>query len=74
MGILEHCFNLFVKLNINTCLHGYNFDCFLKLSKVEVDKIQDEHKQKDFISAIRVDICGVMGDRYANSNNRTMTK
>ena len=61
-------------MNVNICLHGYNFDCFLKLSKVKVDTIQDEHKQKDFISAIRVDICDVMGDRYVNSNNRTMTK
>ena len=48
--ILGHCFNLFVKLNMNTyklnplhyiSLPGYSFDCFLKLSKVELDTIQD---------------------------------
>ena len=49
--ILGHCFNLFVKLNMNTyklnplhyiSLPSYWFDCFLKLSKVELDTIQDE--------------------------------
>ena len=49
--ILGHCFNLFVNLNMNTyelnplhyiSLPGYSFDCFLKLSNVELDTIQDE--------------------------------
>ena len=53
--ILEHCFNLFVKLNLNTyklnplhniSLPGYSFDCFLKLSKVELDTIKDEQMLK----------------------------
>ena len=70
--ILEHCFNLFVKLNINTyklhplhyiSLPGYCFDCFLKLKKVELDTIKDEQMLKDFITAIRASICDVMGNR-----------
>ena len=74
---LECCFNsLFVKLNMNTYklnplhylnLPGYSFDCFLKLSKVKIDTMQDEQMLKGFISAIRGGICGVMGDRYVNN-------
>ena len=79
--ILEHCFNLFVKLNINThklnplhyiSLTGYSFDCFLKLSKVELNTIQEEQMLKDFISDMRGIIYGVMGNRYVNNDNRTM--
>ena len=60
--ILGHCFNLFVKLNMNTyrlnplhyiSLPSYSFDCFLKLSKAESDTKQDEQILKDFISAMR---------------------
>ena len=49
--ILGYCFNLFVKLNLNTyklnplhyiSLPRYSFDCFLKLSTVELDTKQDE--------------------------------
>ena len=67
--ILGHCFNLFVKLNMNTnklnplhyiSLPGYSFDCFLKLSNVELDTIQEEQILNDFISAMRGGICGVM--------------
>ena len=45
--ILEHCFNLFVKLNIDIYklnrlhyigLARFGFDCFLKLSEVESQK------------------------------------
>ena len=77
--ILGHCFNLFVKLNKNTyklkplhyiSLPGYSFDCFLKLSNVELDTIQDEQILKDFISAMRGGICGVMGDRYIRSQSQ----
>ena len=79
---LGHCFNLFVKLNMNTYklnplhyvnLPSYSFDCFLKLSKVELDTIQDEQILKDFISAMRGFICGVMGDRYIRSQSQSQT-
>ena len=75
--ILQHCFNLFVKLNINTyklnplhyiSLPGYSFDCFLKLSEVELDTIQDEQMLKDFIAAMRGGICSVFGNRKINKN------
>ena len=75
--ILQHCFNLFVKLNINTyklnplhyiSLPGYSFDCFLKLSEVDLDTIQDEQMLKDFIGAMRGGICGVFGNRKINKN------
>ena len=78
--ILGHCFNLFVKLNMNTyklnplhyiSLPDYSFDCFLKLSNVELDTIQDEQILKDFISAMRGGICGVMGDRYIRSQSQS---
>ena len=48
-------------------LPGYSFDCFLKLSNVELGTIQDEQILKDFISALRGGICVVMGDRYIRS-------
>ena len=79
--ILEHFFNIIVKLNINGyklnplhyfSLPCYSFDWFLKLRKVELDTIQDEQMLKDFISAIRGGICGVMRDRYNNNNNKTL--
>ena len=90
--ILGHCFNLFVKLYMNTyklnplhynslpsylhyiSLPSYSFDCFLKLSKVELDTIQDEQILKDFISAMRSGICGVMGDRYIRSQNESYSQ
>ena len=48
-------------------LPGFSFDCFLKLSEVELETILDEQMLKDFISAIRGGICGVMGNRYIKS-------
>ena len=78
--ILGHCFNLFVKLNMNTyklnplhyiSLPSYSFDCFLKLSKAELDITQGEQILKDFISAMRGGICGVMGDRYIRSQSQS---
>ena len=81
--ILGHCFNLFVKLNMNTyklnplhyiSLPSYSFDCFLKLGNVELDTIQDEQILKDFISAMRGVICGVMGDRYIRSQNESYSQ
>ena len=71
--IIKHCFNLFVKLNIDIyklkpshyiSLPGSSFDCFLNLSEVELETLQDEQMLKDFISAMRGDICGVKGNRY----------
>ena len=73
--ILEHYINLFVKLNIDIyelnplhyiSLPDLSFGCFLKLSEVELETIQDEQMLKDFISAMRGGICGVMGNRYNN--------
>ena len=52
-------------------LPSYSFDCFRKLSNVELDTIQDEQILKDFISAMRGGICGVMGDRYNRSQNES---
>ena len=78
--ILGHCFNLFVKRNMNTyklnplhfiSLPSYSFDCFLKLNKVELDTIQDEQILIDFISAMRGGICGVMGDWYIRSQSQS---
>ena len=43
---------------------------FPKTSK-ELDTIQDEQKLKDFISAMRGGICGVMGDRYIKSQKES---
>ena len=81
--ILGHCFNLFVKLNMNKyklkslhyiSLPSYSFDCFLKLSKVELDTIRDEKTLKDFISAMTGGICGVMGDRYIRSQSQSQSQ
>ena len=55
-------------------LPSYSFDCFLKLSKVEIDTIQDEQILKDFISAMRGGICGVMGDRHNRSQNESYSQ
>ena len=69
--ILEHCFNLVVKLNIDIyelnplhyiSLPGFSFDCFLKLREVELDTKQDDKLLKDFIIAMRGGICDVMGN------------
>ena len=81
--ILGHCFNLFVKLKMNTyklnplhyiSLPSYSFDCFLKLSKVELDTIQDQQILQDFISAMRDGICGVMGNRYIKSQSKSQSQ
>ena len=77
--ILEHCFNLFVKIDIDIykliplhyiSLPGCSFDCFLKLCEVELETIQDEQMLTDFISAMRGGICGVMVNRYINSQSQ----
>ena len=78
--LLGHCFNLSVKLNMNTfklnplhciSLPGYSFDCFLKRSNVDIDTIQIEQILKDFIFAMRGGICGVMGDIYIRSQSQS---
>ena len=70
-------------LNMNTYklnpLHyisqpSYSFDCFLKLSRVELDTIQVEQILKDFISAMRGGICGVMGNRYIKSQSQSQSQ
>ena len=80
--LLVDCFNSIVKLNIDTCklhpvhyisLPGYSSDCFLKLSQVELDTLQDEQMLKDFISAIKGGICGDMGNRYVYSNGQSQS-
>ena len=81
--ILGHCFNLFFKLNMISyklnpipynSLPSYSFDCFLKLCKVELEEIQDEQILKDFISAMRGGICGVMGNRYIKSQSQSQSQ
>ena len=80
--ILGH-FYLLVNLNMNTyklnplhymSLPGYSFDCFLKLSNVELDTIRDKQILKDFINARRGSICGVMGDRYIKSQSQSQSQ
>ena len=81
--ILVHCFNLFVKLKIGTyilnpldyvSLPVYSFDCFLKLSKNELDTIKDEQMLKYFIGAIRGGICGIMDNKYVYSNSNSQSQ
>ena len=81
--ILRICFNLFVKLNMNTyklnplhyiSLPSYSFHCFLELINVELDTIKNEQILEDFISAMRGGICGVMGDRYIKSQNESYSQ
>ena len=55
-------------------LPGYSFDCFLKLSKVELDTIQDEQLLKDFLSAMKSGMCGVIGDRYIRSQSQSQSQ
>ena len=81
--ILEHCLNLFVKLNIDInkliplhyiSLLGFSFDFLLKLSEVEIEKIQNEQLLKNFISAMRGGKCGVMGNRYIKSQSQNQNR
>ena len=55
-------------------LPSYSFDCFLKLSKVELDTKQDEQILKDFISAMRGGICGATGNRYIKSQSQSQSQ
>ena len=42
--------------------------------KVELEIIQDEHMLKDFTSAMRGGICGVMAKRYFNINSQSQSQ
>ena len=50
-------------------LPGYSFDCFLKLSQVELDTKQEEQMLKDLIGAMRAGICGAMRSRKKTKAN-----
>ena len=45
---------------------GYSFDCWLMLSGVTLDILQDKQMLDVFVEAKRGGICGIMGDRYFN--------
>ena len=50
-------------------LPGYSFDCSLMLSCVTLDTLQDKQMLNDFVEAKRGGICGIIGDRYINTND-----
>ena len=54
-------------------LPGFSFDCFLKLSEVELETIQDEQLLKDFMSARRGGICGAMVNRYIKIQSQSQS-
>ena len=62
--------NEYVKLSIKefklnplhyVSLPGYSFDCWLMLSGVTLDTLQDKQTLDDFVGAKRGGICGIMG-------------
>ena len=55
-------------------LPGYSFDCLLLSSGVTLDTLQDKQMLDDFVEAKRGGICGIMGDRFASNNNKTMAE
>ena len=55
-------------------LPGFSFDCFIKLSEVESETIQDERMLKDFISAMRGGICGAMGNIFINNQIQSQSQ
>ena len=76
--ILDYCMKEYVKLCIKefklnplyyVSLPGYSFDCWLTSSGVTLDTLQDKQMLDYFVGANRGGICGIMGDRYVNSNN-----
>ena len=76
--ILDYCMNEYVKLSMKefglnplhyVSLPGFRFDCWLMSSGVTLDTLQDKQMLDDFLGAKRGGICGIMGDRYVNSNN-----
>ena len=50
-------------------LPGYSFDCWLMLSDVILDTLQDKQMLEDFVGAKRGCVCGIIGDRYINISN-----
>ena len=50
-------------------LPGYSFDCWLMSSGITLATLQDKQMLDDFVGAKRGGICGIIGDRYVNSNN-----
>ena len=78
--ILDYCMNGYVKLSMKefrlnplhyVSLPGYSFDCWLMSSGVRLDSLQDKQMLDDFVGAKRGGICGIMGDRYVNSETWT---
>ena len=74
--------NEYVKLSIKefklnplhyVSLPGYSFDCWLMLSGVTLDTLQDKQTLDDFVGAKRGGICGIMGDRYINNRRSRFT-
>ena len=49
----------------NVSLHGYSYDCWLMTSGFTSDKV----KPDKIFEAKRVGICGIMDNRYFNSNS-----
>ena len=50
-------------------LPGNSFDCWLMLSGVTLDALQDKQQLDDFVEAQRGGVCGIMGDRYIDNGN-----
>ena len=80
MELLDYCMNEYVKLSLNEfgfnplpylSLPGYSFDCWLMSSGVTLDTLQDKQMLDDFDEAKRGGVCGIMGDRYVNSINKS---
>ena len=75
---VDYCMNEYVKLSMKkfklnplhyVSLPGYSVDCWLMSTGVTLDTLQDKQMLDDFVGAKRGGICGIMGDRYINSNN-----
>ena len=78
--ILDCCMNEYVKLSMKefklnplhyVSLPGYSFDCWLMSSGGTLDTLLDKQMIDDFVGAKRGGICGIMGDRYVNSETWT---
>ena len=54
-------------------LPGYSFDCWLMSSGVTLDILQDKRILSDFSEQKRGGRCGIMDDRYMNSNESNMS-
>ena len=74
--ILDYCMNEYVKLSVKdfklnplhyVSLPGYSFDCWLMLSGVTIDTLQDKQMLDGFVEAKRGGKCAIMGDRITNN-------